>query len=78
MVKDPSSNNPFDILGKEACEGGIFEDKGDQGKLTEKIKGMKKKEEHQTLMEGTEEDKVEEMELGELDLGAIKEKICKV
>ena len=72
MVIDPSSNNPFDILGKKECEGGISEDKGDQGKLTEKIKGMEKEEEHQTPMEGTKEDEVEEMELGELDLDVIK------
>ena len=31
VVKDPSSNNPFDILGKGGREGGTSEDKGDRG-----------------------------------------------
>ena len=72
MVIDPSSNNPFDFLGKRRREEGTSEDKGDQGKLIEKIKEMEKEEEHQTTMEGTEENEAEEMDLGELDLDAIE------
>ena len=70
--KEPSSTNPFDILGEEGGEGVTFGVKGDHEQLTRKIKKMEKKEELQTSMEGMEEDVVEEIELGELGLDAIE------
>ena len=70
--KDPRSVNPFEALEEKGGDGGTAEGKEDQEKLSEQITEMEKEEELQVPIEGMEENEVEEMGLGELDLDAIE------
>ena len=70
--KDPRSVNPFEALEEKDGAEGIVKGKEVQKQPPDQLSEMSKEEELCVPMEGLEENEVDNMELGELDLDAIK------